>query len=193
MNVIPVIKQAIIAACICITSITCTYAQSESFAEYSATQIIETVPGPFINKIFMTPKKERQDATLGGTVVTTIIRHDKGVAWLLIPSKKEYNEIDITTAVSASIHPTLNNQHQTELGQEKLEGILTKKLAIHSTDGQPSALAWVSENGIILKYETPQNENTGRPKAHIFLNDVLIDKQDASLFELPEGYIKTQD
>ena len=96
MSLIPSVKHAMIASCVCITSLTCPTAKSESFAEYSATQIIETVPGPFINKIFMTPKKERQDATLGGTVVTTIIRHDKGVAWLLIPSKKEYNEIDIT-------------------------------------------------------------------------------------------------
>ena len=99
MSLIPSVKHAMIASCVCITSLTCPTAKSESFAEYSATQIIETVPGPFINKIFMTPKKERQDATLGGTVVTTIIRHDKGVAWLLIPSKKEYNEIDILSLI----------------------------------------------------------------------------------------------
>ena len=142
MNVIPVIKQAIIAACICITSITCTYAQSESFAEYSATQTIETVPGPFVNKIFMTPNKERQDASLGGTVVTTIIRHDKGVAWLLIPSKKEYNEIDITTTAAASVHPTLQGKSNTELGQETLEGAVVKKFALNNEDGQPSTFVW---------------------------------------------------
>ncbi|HQV81398.1 MAG: hypothetical protein KBF23_04345 [Agitococcus sp.] len=193
MNVIPVIKQAIIAACICITSITCTYAQSESFAEYSATQTIETVPGPFVNKIFMTPNKERQDASLGGTVVTTIIRHDKGVAWLLIPSKKEYNEIDITTTAAASVHPTLQGKSNTELGQETLEGAVVKKFALNNEDGQPSTFVWVSESGIILKADIPQNDTTGRPQASIYLKDVVIGTQDSSLFELPDGYIKAQD
>jgi hypothetical protein len=191
MNLIPSVKQAMIAACI--TLLICPTAKSESLAEYSATQTIETVPGPFINKIFMTPQKERQDASLGGTVVTTIIRHDKGVAWLLIPSKKEYNEIDIKTTATASVHPTLQGKNNTELGQETLQGVAVKKFALNSEDGKPSTLVWVSENGIVLKSDIPKNETTGRPKAHIYLKDVLIGKQDASLFELPEGYIKTQD
>ncbi|MBK7300706.1 MAG: hypothetical protein IPI79_10385 [Moraxellaceae bacterium] len=73
------------------------------------------------------------------------------MAWLLIPSKKEYNEIDITTTAAASVHPTLQGKSNTELGQETLEGAVVKKFALNNEDGQPSTFVWVSESGIILK------------------------------------------
>lgn len=42
---------------------------------------------------------------LGGKMVSTIIRHDQGVAWLLIPEKKQYEELDIAQVSTASIQP----------------------------------------------------------------------------------------
>ena len=41
--------------------------------EYSAVQRIDTVPGPFLNRIYIAGDRERQDASLGGETVTTII------------------------------------------------------------------------------------------------------------------------
>lgn len=176
-----------------VTDCSVTYAQALPTVSYSATQIIETVPGPFSNKIYMAANKERQDANLGGAIVSTIIRHDKGVAWLLIPSSKHYQEIDIKTVGLASVHRLLEQGNKIELGYQHLNNTKTKKIAVYTEQETAPSFLWLSEQGILLKAEIPKNLATGRPQATIFLTDVEIGEQDQALFELPKDYTKIKD
>lgn len=157
---------------------------------YSAVQHIETVPGPFLNRIYIAGDRERQDASLGGETVTTIIRRDKGVAWLLIPKHKQYEEMEAGTASVASLPGMLDPRQGREQGQERLDGQMVSKIAIPMDAGQQVAYAWVSPQGLVLKAEIPSDEQSGRPAAIIRLQDIQFGKQDARLFELPEGYRK---
>ena len=175
---------------VAINTLSIAHAQKKLDISYSATQLIETVPGPFSNKIFISPQKERQDASLGGAIVSTIIRHDKGVAWLLIPSSKQYQEIDIKSVESASVHALLDQQNKLELGREQWHNFLVTKFAIYKANESVPTWLWVSEQGILLKAEIPQNDDIGRPKATILLTDIEIGKQEDHLFELPMGYTK---
>lgn len=157
--------------------------------EYSAIQTIDTIPGPFINHIYIAANKERQDASLGGTTVSTIIRHDKGVAWLLIPNKKRYQEIDIDTVKDISVQTPFLEAEKTNIGQETIEGIVSQKYAIQTANEDKPTFAWFSAQGIVIKTEIPENSATGRPKATIQLKNINIGTQDASLFELPSDYL----
>ncbi len=156
--------------------------------EYSAVQHIETVPGPFLNRIYIAGDRERQDASLGGETVTTIIRRDKGVAWLLIPRHKLYEEIEAGAASVASLPGQLDPRLGTRLGEERLDGQPVSKIAMPMGEGRQVAYAWVSPEGLVLKAMIPADEQTGRPEARLRLQDVQFGRQDAALFELPEGY-----
>ncbi len=156
--------------------------------EYSAVQRIETVPGPFLNRIYIAGDRERLDASLGGQTVTTIIRRDKGVAWLLIPRHKLYEEIEAGAASVASLPGQLDPRQGTRLGEEHLDGQPVSKVAIPMNAGRQVAHAWLSPEGLVLKAEIPADEQNGRPGSLIRLQEVQFGKQDAELFELPEGY-----
>lgn len=158
--------------------------------EYSAVQHIETVPGPFLNRIYIAHDKERQDASLGGETVTTIIRRDKGVAWLLMPRQRQYEEIEVGAASVVSLPGLLEPSSGTELGWERLDGQEVSKVAIPLDEGRQLAHAWLSPQGLVLKAEIPADERSGRPRAVIRLEQVKLGRQDAALFELPEGYRK---
>ncbi len=156
--------------------------------EYSAVQHIETVPGPFLNRIYIAGDRERQDASLGGKTVTTIIRRDKGVAWLLIPEQKLYEEVEVANASVTSLPGQLDPQRGTRLGEERLDGQRVSKIAMPMNEGRQVAYAWVSPEGLVLKAMIPADEKTGRPEARLRLQNVQFGRQDSALFELPEGY-----
>ena len=171
----------------------CTTAQQEGavpFASYSAVQKIDTIPGPFVNKIYVSADKERQDASLGGKVVTTIIRRDKGVAWLLIPKSKQYQEVALDTTQVASIQAQFPDMQKRLLGKEQLNGRHTQKYAYSDTSGRELGLAWVTDNGVVMKSELFEDLDNGKPKATISLQDLQFGKQQQSLFEIPSGYSK---
>lgn len=160
--------------------------------EYSAIQYIETTPGPFINRIYVAADRERQDASLGGGTVTTIIRRDIGVAWLLIPGKQQYQELALTGADSASVHPRFTELQARKIGEERVDGVLTEKTAFNERDGRDVALAWISQEGIVVKAEIHADLAQGTPEAVITLRQVQLEPQSADLFELPAGYQKLE-
>jgi hypothetical protein len=162
---------------------------TEPLLSYSAVQHIDTVPGPFVNKIYVSGDKERQDASLGGKVVTTIIRRDKGVAWLLIPSSKQYQEVELDATQLASIQAQFPDANKRLLSKEKLNARHTQKYAYSNADGSELGFAWVT-NGVVVKSEIFEDLENGKPKATIRLKNLQFGKQQASLFEIPSGYLK---
>lgn len=159
--------------------------------EFSATQTIDSVPGPFISKIYSSGKKERQEARLGGKDVVTIIRHDKGVAWLLIPSQKRYQELNINDIQAISIQNPLTNKKAVKVGQESVDNrdAIIYKVQLENID-EP-AYVWVSKEGITLKANIPEDKSKGLPKTMFKLDNIQVRQQEKSLFELPGNYQKT--
>ena len=175
-----------------LASLLCTGMLAYAAPEYSAIQRIDTVPGPFLNHIYIANGKERQDASLGGQTVTTIIRQDQGVAWLLIPSKKQYQVIDIQAAKTASVQALFHHQAKTEIGTETIDGLATKKYALTTDDGSQPTIIWLADNGIVVKADIPANPQNGSPQATVRLTDIQLGTQNPALFDLPAGYVKTE-
>ena len=158
--------------------------------EYSAVQVIETVPGPFRNTLYVAADRERQDASLGGTTVTTIVRRDKGVAWLLIPGQQQYEEVPLEGAEIPSVHARFDGLEPRSLGPDLLDGVRTEKVAYFEPGGRQVATAWLDANGIPLQSEFLEDALAGKPTAVIRLIEVQAGAQDAQLFELPPGYTR---
>ena len=157
---------------------------------YSALQVIDTTPGPFQGRIYVSGDRERQDALLGGGLVTTIIRRDRGVAWLLIPGRLQYEEIALEGADIASVQARCADLQRRPVGQEQLHGVVTEKFACYDANGREAALVWESVEGIPLRSEVLADPVGGKPAAVIRLEQLRIAPQDSTLFELPPGYRK---
>lgn len=155
---------------------------------YSAEQLIDTTPGPFRNRVYVAADRERQDATLGGGTVTTIIRRDRGVAWLLYPGRQQYEEVALDAAAPASVEARFAGLTRKRLGEDVLEGLSVEHYAWQAADGRVVAYSWISADGITRRAELLADPATGTPAAVIRLQDVRIAPQDPALFELPPGY-----
>lgn len=159
---------------------------AQAALEYSATQTIHTTPGPFINQIYVSAQKQRQDAQLGGQIVSTIIRHDQGVAWLLIPEKKQYQTLDISQLGMASVQPVWQSATKTDLGEEISHGVTLQRYALTS-QGQPMRIG-VNQQGVVVETEFLANPTEGTPAARMVLSNIQIGALDPRLFELPSDY-----
>lgn len=155
---------------------------------YSATQLIETTPGPFRNRVYVAGDRERQDASLGGGTVTTIVRRDRGVAWLLYPGRQEYEEVTLEAAATASVEARFAGLARQRLGEAVLEGEAVVHYGWVAGDGRVVAHSWVTADGITRRAELLADPATGAPAAVIRLQDVRIAPPDPALFELPPGY-----
>lgn len=157
-------------------------------AAYSAEQIIETTPGPFRNRLYVDGDRERQDAALGGGTVTTIIRRDRGVAWLLVPGRQQYEEVALEAAASASIEARFTGLTRRDVGAAVVDELPARHYSWHAADGRLVAYSWVTADGITRRAELLADPATGAPAAVIRLQDVRLGPQDPALFELPPGY-----
>lgn len=155
---------------------------------YSATQIIETTPGPFRNRVYVDGDRERQDANLGGGTVTTILRRDLGVAWLLDPRRQEYEEVTLETAAPASVEARFAGLTPQRVGMATLEGERVVRHAWAAADGRVAGWSWVGADGITRRAELLPDPASGAPAAVIRLQEVQPGPQDPALFELPPGY-----
>ena len=164
----------------------------KALVSYSANQFIDTIPGPFVSKIYVSGDKERQDASMGGGVVTTIIRRDKGVAWLLIPSKKQYQEVTLDATEFASIQHRFSELKKRLVGKEQLDGQQTLKNTYSDASGREVALSWATNNGVVVKSEIFEDTLNGKPKATISLKNLQFGQQEQSLFDIPSDYSKQQ-
>lgn len=159
---------------------------------YTAVQVIRTTPGPFVSRLYVSADRERQDASLGGDTVTTIVRRDLGVAWLLIPARQQYQVVPLAGGVPATVQAGCGKLKQRPVGSDTLDGVAVRKVACVDGDGREAALAWVSADGIVLKAEVPADPAAGKPGAVIVLEQVQPGEQMPSLFELPAGYTRVE-
>ena len=157
--------------------------------DYSATRVIESKPGPFVSKIYVSEGKERSETTVGEKQMITIIRPDKNIAWILMPATKTYQEVGVETAVSYSHQQLFPEGEFKKLAQETLDGIKATRYQVLQSKA-PAGSLWLSEEGIPLKAEKAADEVLGLPPISLRLQDVQVGKQDAALFELPAGYQK---
>ena len=149
--------------------------------EYSADMEMTSDGKPqMTGKVFQSGKKQRME--MGGNA--SITRLDKKVMWQLMPKQKSYMEMAIP---EQNLPPTEKSDAElTEMGSESVNGVsATKYKVVSKEDGKKTeSFIWFTKEGIMVKTEGHHEGKT----AGMVLKNLKIGKQDASLFEIPDGY-----
>src|SRR4030066_426058 len=107
----------------------------------------------------------------GGDKMLTITRHDKKVAWTLMPTEKMYMETNIAKTKSKDDLSGYKIE-QTVVGPETVNGVSTTK-----------------EN-IVVKMDAIAIDKKQKHRFKSELTNLKVGKQDPKLFEVPAGYEK---
>ncbi len=154
--------------------------------DFSA-DMTSTADGARINggKIFVADKKVRIEMP-GGTV--SIARMDKGVAWIIMPDQKIFMEqpIDPQT-LSGALEKMPGETERTSLGPDTIDGrpVIKYRVVYKLPNGQHSMLQWI-DNASAVPLKTSSEDGAWSTE----YKNLIVGRQEASLFELPEGYSK---
>jgi outer membrane lipoprotein-sorting protein len=168
---------------------------SKATVEYSADSELETAEISMKGHVNYAPTRERREmVTDGGDKMITIMRPDKKVAWILMPSEKMYMETNIAQAAGKdNTDPSQYKIEQTVIGPETLNGVQTTKSKIIMTGPKGEKMGgfmWMTKENIMVKMDAIAIEKNQKMRFKTELTNLKIGKQDASLFEIPPGYSK---
>jgi hypothetical protein len=129
-------RMFLMAAAITVAAATQAASPSLPQVEYSADTMVETAEVSMKGHVNYTPSRERREMVTGsgGDKMIMITRHDKKIAWTLIPAEKMYMEMSLSQA-SAQAKDDMSKYkiEQTVVGPETLNGVNTTKSKIIMT------------------------------------------------------------
>ena len=145
-------------------------------------------------KFYMQGDKMRNEMEMMGTTRATIIRKDKGVVWILIPQRIKYMEMPLDEG--AKNNPQFYQDKLEEMakkesqGTEKISGYKCEKALYTFTDTSRGTMTqWYSKKlnfPLKMIWKGPNWEMTTE------YSNIKTGNVDKALFELPEGYTKTE-
>ena len=187
------VKTLAVAAVVVVWAAPACFARDGFFADpevdYSADEVIIAEGAEIVSKVYYSPKKLRKEEDFGGSPNITIVRHDLGLLWVVIPEDRQYIESTIKKVQEmAGDVPGQDDEDKvdiTEVGQEDVNGVVTtkSKVVITDTAGETSeGFAWRTADGIIVRMESQMMTQE--------LKNLKVEPQGPELFELPDGYEK---
>jgi hypothetical protein len=162
--------------------------------EYSADSMLETAEVSMKGRVHYTPTRERREMVMGsgGEKMLTITRHDKKVAWTLMPAEKMYMESSIAKTKSKD-DPSGYKIEQTVIGPETVNGVSTTKSKIIMTGAKGEKMGgfmWTTKDNIVVKMDAIAIDKKQKHRFKSELTNLKVGKQDPKLFEVPAGYEK---
>ncbi len=156
--------------------------------EYSADRVMETEAGTFEGKVYAARDKERSETGMQGMTSVMILRRDKQVGYMLMPTQKMYSQMDFAKAQQQSGAQPADQVDITEVGSDTIEGQPTTKYKLIMKDGSAGGFMWFTKEGIMMKMDAVVKNGRDKSRMTITLRNVKIGDQDASLFEVPADY-----
>lgn len=156
--------------------------------EYSADRIIESEAGTFTGKVYAAKDKERTEIEMRGMQSVTIVRRDKQLGWMLMPSYRMYSQMGLSKAQQRSGSAPSDQVTIEEVGSESVEGHATTKYKLLMKDGAAGGFIWITDDGIAIKMDMLSKEGGKKSRMTVTLTNLKVGSQDAQLFELPNGY-----
>jgi hypothetical protein len=156
--------------------------------EYSADRVLETEAGTFTGKVYVSRDKERSETDMGGMQSVMILRKDKQIGWMLMPSHKMYQELDLAQAQQQSGSAPADEVEITEVGAESVEGFDATKYKLVLKNGSAGGFIWITKDGIPVKMDMLTKDGRSKSRMTVTLKNLSIGPQDPQLFELPSGY-----
>lgn len=160
--------------------------------EYSSDQVIEAEGGTMKSRLFYTPMKERREMSQGGQNMIMITRHDKKVAWTVMPEEHMYMEAAMKPSTDKTDMSAYKIE-QTPMGQETVNGQSMNKgkiMMTHSSGSKMGGFMWTTKEGIMAKIDAIAVEKGSKDRFKMEQTNIKVEKQPADLFELPSGVEK---
>jgi hypothetical protein len=157
--------------------------------EYSATRVIESDAGTFEGRVYVARDRERTEMNTGGMQSITIVRKDLGRSWMIMPTQRMYQEMDMKRALKQTGAP-VDVAQITEVGRETVNGYATTKYKLVMKDGSAGGFMWFTDEGIAIKMDMLSKEGGRKQRITVTLADLQIGEQDPQLFEVPNGFNK---
>jgi hypothetical protein len=186
------IMPLVVVGALLLAAGTVTAAEEKLNVEYSADQVIEAEDGAIKSRIFYTPTKERREMNQGGQNMIMITRHDKKVAWTVMPEEQMYMEMGMKPSADKTDLSAYKIE-QTSVGQEMLNGVNMNKSKIimtHSSGSKMGGFMWMTKEGIMAKIDAISVEKGSKDRFKMEQTNIKVGKQPADLFELPRGVEK---
>lgn len=156
--------------------------------EYSADRVMETEAGTFEGKVYAAKDKERSETSMHGMTSVMILRRDKQLGYMLMPTQKMYQQMDFAKAQAQSGGQPADQVDITEVGTETIEGQSTTKYRLIMKDGSAGGFMWFTKDGILMKMYAVVKNGRDKSRMTLTLKNLQVGAQDASLFEVPAGY-----
>ena len=157
---------------------------SGAFAEDFSADMVNTVGKQIMqSKLYVSGDKIRMDMKEG----VMIIRNDKKISWMLMPSEKMYMENPIDMSKVPKTSKSLDAEiDRTSLGMETIDGKQAEKFKVnYKENGQnASVYQWLVSKEIPIKVEAVDGSWSMEYK------NLSLGAQPADLFEVPAGYSK---
>lgn len=155
--------------------------------EYSADRVMETDKGNFTGKVYAAGDKQRTEMNMGGMRSVMIIRKDKQLGYMLMPTQNMYRQLDIASAQKQAGQPQ-DLVDITEVGSETIEGHATTKYKMIMKDGSAGGFMWITKDGIPVKLDSIVKEGNKKTRFTMTLTNLQVGKVDPAVFEVPAGY-----
>ncbi len=158
--------------------------------EYSADRKIETDGGDMQGRVNAAPGVERNETVMQGMSSVMILRMDEKASYLLMPAQKMYQVLDIGQA-SKQVGSVSPEHTEMELvGEETVSGQATNKYKFVMKDKSAGGFLWYTATGIPVKMDVLSKNGKKKERMTVTLENIKIETQDPSLFEVPAGFNK---
>ena len=140
-----------------------------------------------VTKLYVSGSKVRFDSAR----TITILRKDRGIAWVLSKERKTYLEMPVGNPAVDPTRDPLAGASKQVLGQEMMNGYLCTKMRVTKNDpklGAIGATVWMADKiGMVVRTETDF-------RGHRIVENrknIQMSAPPESHFEVPAGYTKT--
>jgi hypothetical protein len=157
---------------------------------YCADRVIVSVAGTFNGRVCAADGRERTEMSFNGMSSVMIVRPDLKLGWMLMPTQKMYQEMELAKARQQSGGAPADDVKITEVGAEDVEGVAATKYKVLLKDGSAGGFMWFTAQGIPVKMDLLQKSGGKSERMTMTLKNLQVGPQDAATFEVPAGYAK---
>jgi hypothetical protein len=158
--------------------------------EYSAHRRIESEQGVVEGSIAAAPGMERSEMRTGSMFSVMIMRNDRKVGYMVMPTQRMYMEVDLAQAAQRSGTLTQDQVELEAVGSETVSGLPTTKYKFVTKDRSTGGFLWYSAEGIPVKMDVLSKYGSEKSRTTVTLHDVRIGEQDRTTFDVPEGFAR---
>lgn len=159
------------------------FSSSASAQEFSADMVSRSSQGTMNAKLFVSGDKSRMETAES----IIIVRNDKKVSWIIMPSEKMYMEQPINMSRGPKASKKFDGEvERTSLGLETVDGQPAEKFKVVYMEGNSrvTVYQWLRDGQIPVKVEAEHGSWSMEYK------NISTGTQSADLFEVPSDYTK---